>query len=103
MLSFVRVFRSYSIFFCALILSFSINVMFSLPSAAVDNDLVRSWHPSRTKVFVVGVLKWQDKSYLQFTTKARRDAQLVEFFKAKGVPEENIVYLSDSEATLNKV
>ncbi|HNB21949.1 MAG TPA: hypothetical protein PKZ32_06025, partial [Candidatus Melainabacteria bacterium] len=73
------------------------------PSTAEATEAALSWEPSRTLVFVVGVLKWQDKSYLQFTAKARRDAQLVEFFRAKGVPESRIVYLCDSEATLRKV
>ncbi|MBA3995315.1 MAG: hypothetical protein C0469_17485 [Cyanobacteria bacterium DS2.3.42] len=100
------VFHSSSLFVCAVILSFSINVMHSSPSLAETSEPsppARSWSPSRTLVFVVGVLKWQDKSYLQFTPKSRRDAQLVEFFKGKGVPEENTVYLSDRDATLNRV
>ena len=103
MQSFLRLIRLWALFSCAVILSLSINLMFSLPSCAENSQLPRSWDPDRTLVYVVGVLKWQDKNYLQFTTKSRRDAQLVEFFKAKGVPEEKIVYLSDSEATLNKV
>lgn len=127
------VFRSSVVFACAVTFGFLINPMVSLPSHAEtsessnssesskssepsesptstrspestkSSEATRSWNPSRTLVFVVGVLKWQDKSYLQFTTKSRRDAQLVEFFKGKGVPEEKIVYLSDSDATLNKV
>ncbi|MBC7998589.1 MAG: caspase family protein, partial [Leptolyngbya sp.] len=59
-----------------------------------------SWEPAKTLVFVVGVLKWRDKSYLQFTTKARRDEQLVDLFRSKGVSPDRIVYLQDQEATL---
>lgn len=59
-----------------------------------------SWEPAKTLVFVVGVLKWRDKTYLQFTTKARRDEQLVNLFRSKGVSPDRIVYLQDQEATL---
>lgn len=73
------------------------------PDASMSADNVRSWNPKKSLVFVVGVLRWRDKSYAQFTPKARRDAQLVEFFKAQGVPEENIVYLADTEGTLSNI
>ncbi|MBX9949159.1 MAG: caspase family protein [Candidatus Obscuribacterales bacterium] len=71
--------------------------------SALGGGMDVSWNPASTLVFVVGVLKWQDKSYLQFSTKARRDAQLVEFFKSKGVAQDRIVYLCDSEATIRNV
>lgn len=109
-MSFARVFRTSSLVGCRCVMVLSslflvlfANFAFSLPSFAATPEVALSWEPSRTLVFVVGVLKWQDKSYLQFTTKARRDAQLVEFFKSKGVPADKIVYLCDTEATINKV
>lgn len=84
-------------------LSFASNLAFTLPGFGQESKSSLSWDPAKTLVFVVGVLKWQDKSYLQFNTKARRDAQLVEFFRKKGVPDDRIVYLCDTGATLKNV
>ena len=71
-----------------------------LPASEPSADDARSWNPKTTLIFVVGVLKWQDKGYEQFTGKSRRDAILVDFFRSHGVPESNIVYLQDENATL---
>ncbi len=102
-MSFARVFRTLPLLPCQSLMALCATLVFSLPSSAAATDVALSWEPSRTLVFVVGVLKWQDKSYQQFSAKARRDAQLVQFFKSKGVPEDKVVYLCDSEATVNNV
>ena len=100
---FARAFCTLPLVMCRSLLVFTALLLFNFPSPASASDAALSWEPSRTLVFVVGVLKWQDKSYLQFNTKARRDAQLVEFFKSKGVPEDKVTYLCDSEATIRNI
>lgn len=64
----------------------------------------RDWDSARTLVFVAGVLEWESSAdWSSFESKDRRDAALVEFFRAAGVPEERIMYLQDSEATLEAI
>lgn len=58
------------------------------------------WQPSKTWLFVVGPLEWKDaESFTPFPKEGRRDAELVELFRKRGVPLAQIVYLQDSEAT----
>lgn len=58
------------------------------------------WEPARTWVFVVGALEWQDpETFAPFPEEGRRDAELVELFRARGVPSSQIVYLQDQRAT----
>ena len=71
----------------------------SLPAQAASKlELKRTW------VFVVGLLEWQDKaSYASFPQVNRRDAQLVELLKKRGVPADHVVYLQDRAATRQRV
>lgn len=58
------------------------------------------WEPSRTWVFVVGTLEWQDaETFDPFPEENRRDLELVELFRTRGVSSERIVYLQDQGAT----
>ena len=62
------------------------------------------WAPERTWLFVVGVLHWKhNETFGSFPLKKRRDAELVEFFKGAGVPESQIVYLQDRQATQKRI
>jgi len=64
----------------------------------------RDWQPRRTWVYVVGVLQWQHRDMFDsFPQTNRRDAQLVEYFRQQGVPEEQIVFLKDTQATSRRV
>jgi uncharacterized caspase-like protein len=55
-------------------------------------------------VFIVGTLEWKDaEAFPSFTKENRRDAQLVRFFKQKGVPSSRLVYLADKQATTSRV
>jgi hypothetical protein len=64
----------------------------------------RDWQPQRTWVFVIGVLQWQHKDMFDsFPQKNRRDAQLVEFFRQQGVPESQLLFFKDSQATNRRV
>ncbi len=54
------------------------------------------WQPEKTWVFVVGALNWKHRDMFgSFPVRNRRDAALVDFFKQRGVPETQIVYLQD--------
>lgn len=64
------------------------------------------WNPEKTHVFVVGILEWKRADlYSPFPAamKDRRDEQLVELFRESGVPDDQITYLQDSDATQARV
>jgi uncharacterized caspase-like protein len=62
--------------------------------------MAEHWQPSRTWAFVVGLLSWQhEEIYSPFPTADRRDSQLVELLKQRGVPAAQIGYLQDRQAT----
>lgn len=62
------------------------------------------WQPEKTWVFVVGVLHWKHGDMFgSFPVKNRRDAALVDFFKKNGVPETQVVYLQDKQATQKQI
>src|ERR1700752_2912264 len=66
--------------------------------AATEKDL--GWSPSHTWIFAVGVLSWKHSEIFgSFPVKERRDAELVDFFRQRGVPENHIVYLQDEHGT----
>src|SRR5205809_7182221 len=73
-----------------------------LPHFAAAKDL--GWQPQKTWVFVVGVLSWKhSETYGSFPVNNRRDNALVDFFKESGVPETQIVYLQDKQATQQRI
>jgi hypothetical protein len=59
-----------------------------------------TWNPAQTWAFVVGVLAWQrDDLYTAFPQEQRRDAALVRLLGERGVPNGQICYLQDRQAT----
>ena len=74
----------------------------SAQAAAQGNN--QSWQPSRTWVVAVGVLEWQDSdSFDSFPKEGRKDAELVAFFRQAGVPQDQILFLKDREATKDRI
>src|SRR5690349_4275257 len=68
------------------------------------NNRPLGWEPARTWAFVVGTLEWKHADYFgPFPKENRRDAALVECFRALGVPPAQIVYLQDREATTKRI
>ena len=62
------------------------------------------WSPERTWLFVVGTLEWKHSDYFDpFPKENRRDAALVEFFRAQGIPTAQIAYLQDGKATTRRI
>ncbi len=85
--------------------TFSITVLIIVAGALSQAaPATRDWQPHKTWVFVVGVLKCQHRDMFDsFPQKNRRDAQLVEYFRQQGVPEEQIIFLQDEQATSRRV
>jgi hypothetical protein len=58
------------------------------------------WEPKKTWVFAVGLVHWKDKqSFDSFPKKGRLEPALLDAFKERGVPADQIVYLQDEKAT----
>src|SRR5262245_46618698 len=73
-------------------------------NAGQASDL--DWKPATTWVFCVGLLEWQHTnlwSSFPECQKDRRDEQLVNYFRECGVPDDQITYLQDSEATKARI
>lgn len=74
----------------------------TLTTLGASADEIR-WRPQKTWVLVVGTLEWKDsEAFPPFPKKNRRDAQLVRFFRQKGVPSSHLVYLADAHATTSR-
>ena len=85
-------------------ISIALLVIFGSVLAQTVSARGRDWQPQRTWVFAVGILQFQHKDMFDsFPQKNRRDAQLIEFFRQQGVPESQIVFLKDSQATAQRV
>lgn len=62
------------------------------------------WNPQKTRLFVVGLLEWQDaENFKPFPKENRRDDELLEVLRQKGVPESQIYKLKDGNATTAKI
>lgn len=64
------------------------------------------WKPKRTWLFAVGLLEWERPDVwagFPDAVENRSDEQLVEFFRAAGVPDKQIVYLQDKRATKARI
>jgi hypothetical protein len=84
----------------AVFLSATFGLFAALPTFAQE----REWQPQRTWVFIVGTLEWKHSEMFEsFPLKNRRDAELARFFKAQGVPAEQMAYLKDRQATTRQV
>jgi len=81
------------------ILLISINVaVFSVCYGKME-----TWEPKNTYALIVGVLDWMDKELTPYTKENRQDRAFEAQLVADGVPEENIVFLEDSEATRDSI
>src|SRR5262245_24317091 len=63
-----------------------------------------AWQPQKTWAVVVGVLEWKQAGlYHGFPKAGRRDAQLVDLLRRRGVPSERIVFLEDRHASHERI
>lgn len=99
--------KIFTILLTILIVCFTFTAVFTQSSrvrSTPPNSTERSWNPQRTWVYFVGLLEWQDKEkFASFPQKNRRDEILLNVFRQSGVPESQIIYLKDSQATISKV
>ena len=75
-------------------------------SATAQAQEELDWQPETTWLFAVGILEWQHPDVWPGMPGAetnRRDVELVEYFRASGVPDEQIVYLKDNQATRKRI
>jgi Caspase domain/Histone methyltransferase Tudor domain len=66
----------------------------------------QGWNPQKTWVFAVGILEWENSDVFPSFPDAkpgRFDEKLVNLFRSQGVPDEQIIYLQDKEATLEQI
>jgi hypothetical protein len=61
------------------------------------------WNPEKTHVLFVGVLEWEDKDLTPYPKENRQDRALERQLIECGVPEGNIVFLEDQEATKARI
>ena len=62
------------------------------------------WKPQKTWVFFVGLVEWKDKkTFASFPQLNRRDKVLLDVLRERGVPENQILYLQDKQATTAKI
>jgi hypothetical protein len=88
----------------AILLALLLTVACHVSAPAVAQQL--DWDPDRTWFFCVGLLEWQYSdiwSSFPDCQPDRRDEQLVKYFQAAGVPDEQITYLQDAEATKSRI
>src|SRR5262245_25948454 len=84
----------------------SVALLLAMPACLHADDDELDWDPEHTWVFAVGLLEWEHSDiYASFPAamKDRRDEQLVEYFRDAGVPDGQITYLEDSEATKDRI
>lgn len=83
---------------------FAVHVCLAAAPGSTSKQGDLGWVPAHTWIFAVGVLSWKHSDMFgSFPVKDRRDAELVDFFRRSGVPEERIVYLQDKQATQKEI
>ncbi len=83
-----------------------INLLDKAKSWAAAGQGEQDWIPEKTWVFAVGILEWKHPDvWAPFpdAVEGRFDRKLVNFFRSKGVPSNQIVYLEDRGATLREI
>lgn len=62
------------------------------------------WNPEKTWAFIAGLLEWENEDiYSSFPAEFRRDEALVELLIERGVPEDQVWYLQDNDATTKAI
>jgi len=61
------------------------------------------WQPSKTVAVIVGILEWDDSELETYPTTNREDKKFYELLKSRGVPESQIIFLSDKQGTYKNI
>jgi hypothetical protein len=83
-----------------LILSF---VLFSSGSLILQAEEAPAWQPEHTWVFAIGCTVWKHDRSMNMPKEGREDTQLMDVFKQRGVPNDQIVFLKDKAGTLANI
>lgn len=59
-----------------------------------------TWQPEKTVACLIGILEWKDTDLAVYEKKGRQDARLFSLLKDRGVPQDKIRFLKDSQGTL---
>jgi hypothetical protein len=79
-------------------------ILFGLQIANAQPTARPTWEPQKTWVFMVGLVEWKDKEEFEpFPQEGRQDTVLLQLMKDRGVPDSQIVYLKDSQATTARI
>lgn len=62
-----------------------------------------AWNPTKTWVFAVGVIQFDDPSVTSWPDEGRVDADLMKTLEKRGVPSSQILFLKNQEATQEKI
>jgi len=73
--------------------------LFAIPARAAEPDL----KPAETYVVIAGVLQWPGSKISGFPTKNRKDEELYEVLRNRGVPADQMKLLLDEESTYSGV
>jgi hypothetical protein len=61
------------------------------------------WEPRKTRVFLVSLTRFKGGDVAPWGSKDRLDGEMVRVFKSRGVPESQIVFLSDEQANSQNI
>ncbi len=67
----------------------------SLPAFAAESV----WQPAKTWVFAVGILNFDTKGLATWPDAGRKDAEMIDAYKKRGVPADHITFIKNSDAT----
>ena len=59
-----------------------------------------AWEPGKTWALLIGVLEWEKPGLASFPKPGRQDRVLEKTLRARGVPDTQVTFLEDREATL---
>ena len=87
-----------------IIILFISSISASVSAQSLERGQAQSWNPARTWVFAVGILEFEHgDSWDSFPKEGRKDAELVDFFRQSGVPNDQILFIKDREATKDRI
>ncbi|MGM0601445.1 MAG: hypothetical protein ACQETH_16660, partial [Candidatus Rifleibacteriota bacterium] len=61
------------------------------------------WSPQDTLALLVGILHWPDKNFASYDQENRQDKKLYKNLLNRGIKPENLIFLKDEEATLERI
>lgn len=67
-------------------------------SPSIADDIL---NPQKTRLFAIGILSFSNN--ISWSTRNRRDTQLVSLFEKRGLPNSNIDYIGDRDGTLANI